>query len=213
MLVRSLVSKGFACCEAEDGLEALSEMSRSSNQATRKFVAPFPSFMSPRPSIVSHASVAGGGGVVSSHSPGPPVLSLSTVGRQKLSGAACTNKLVASQIQHYSIDAVLIDYNMPKMNGPECIVELRNMGMNNIDIPHPINTPYPLLTHPINPSYQHTISTHPIPYQHTFTTHPVNPPYQPILSTHPINPPYPLLTHPINPSYQPTLSTHHINPP
>ena len=37
MLVRMLISKGFACCEAEDGLEGLSEMSRMNRQSSYKF--------------------------------------------------------------------------------------------------------------------------------------------------------------------------------
>ena len=60
MLVRSLVKRGFACCEAEDGLEALSEMLRSSNQTTRKLPSPI---LSIGGSIVSpdDAAMAGGG--------------------------------------------------------------------------------------------------------------------------------------------------------
>ena len=127
MLVRSLVSRGFACCEAEDGLEALSEMSRSSNHLIRKLPQQRSSNASAKDVLM-----AGGGGA--STPPRTPVLSpRSAAGggsRMKLSGAACTNLLerLGGNIQHYSIDAVLIDYHMPKMNGPECIVELRMMG-------------------------------------------------------------------------------------
>ena len=30
--------------------------------------------------------------------------------------------------QQFAIDAVLIDFNMPRMNGPDTIVEMRKMG-------------------------------------------------------------------------------------
>ena len=32
------------------------------------------------------------------------------------------------QSQHFAIDAVLIDFNMPRMNGPDAIVEMRKVG-------------------------------------------------------------------------------------
>ena len=179
MLVRSLVSRGFACCEAEDGLEALSEMLRSSNHTTRKFPGPILSIGGFIGSPAIEASMAGGGAGSpqsphSPYSPGTPVRAAG--GRKILKGVASTNTLVSHQIQHFSIDAVLMDFHMPKMNGPEAIIELRNMGKT-------------MSTNPINPPYQHTLSTHLInpPYQHTLSTHLINTPYQHNLSTHSIN--------------------------
>ena len=117
-------------------------MSLSSNETTRRFpvlvglsnVSQTRSAIgSPRENSIAGGGGGGGGGGVAS--PIAPVSPISPVGspfvprnRRKLRGSACTNMLVASHVQHYSIDAVLIDYNMPKMNGPDCIVELRNMG-------------------------------------------------------------------------------------
>ena len=178
MLVRSLVSRGFACCEAEDGLEALSEMLRSSNQATSKFPAAILSIVG---SIVSSDdAVMAGGGAASPRLSDTPGRSPRAAGsRVKLNGVVNTNMLVASQIQHFSIDAVLIDFHMPKMNGPEAIVELRNMGKTLST--HRINT--------ISTSYQPTLSSHPIStsYQHTLSTHPIDTPCQHTLSTLSIN--------------------------
>ena len=134
MLVRSLVSRGFACCEAEDGLDALSEMSRSSNQ-----------FIQQREQRNSgDASIAGGGGSGLSS----PLLSPrgTARGARKTSATAITNMFGRriSEVQHYSIDAVLIDFHMPRMNGPDAIVQLRNMGkiLSPFPINKPINTHY-----------------------------------------------------------------------
>ena len=115
MLVRSLVSRGFACREAEDGLEALSEMSRSSHQLLQRH----------DPSTPREASIAGGGG----GSPRTPLLSPRSA-RGMNNYLAITNMFErrVSQVQYYSIDAVLIDFHMPRMNGPDAIVQLRHMG-------------------------------------------------------------------------------------
>ena len=107
MLVRMLISKGFACHEAEDGMEALSEISRwcrhtskSGNDGPSRNPSRQPSpFLSapPRFSLIQMNS--------------PPVHQEN------------------SQMQyHFAIDAVLIDSNMPRMNGPEAIVEMRKLG-------------------------------------------------------------------------------------
>ena len=125
MLVRSLVSRGFACCEAEDGLEALSEMSRSSNRSLSAGVScPSPRLPISRLGSVGDASMAGGGGV------GPLRNLRSDAFTRKSSGHAISNLFDprSSQKQHYSIDAVLIDFNMPRMNGPDAIVEMRKIG-------------------------------------------------------------------------------------
>ena len=140
MLVRSLVSRGFACCEAEDGLEALSEMSRSSNQFSLSVGVSCPSNVSsPRFATASASAggeggggasskVAGGGGVVVG---GSPRSRRNKYVARNLNGLALGANMFerrASMVQHYSIDAVLIDFNMPRMNGPDAIVQLRNMG-------------------------------------------------------------------------------------
>ena len=174
-------------------------MLRSSNHTIRKFPGPILPVCGP---ISEEGSMAGGGpgspqspqSPPSSYSPDSPVRAVG--GRKILNGVACTNMLLSSQTQHFSIDAILIDFHMPKMNGPEAIVELRNMGK--------------------------TMSTNPI-NQPTLITHLINTPYQPTLSTHSINQPFqqaeqftPSIspsTHPIKPHYQSTLSKRLINIP
>ena len=110
MLVRSLVSRGFSCCEAEDGLVALSVLTRSSvvslNMSKEQY------HMSKIPSVgAGVASMAGGGAGGSFRMPNSRILEF----RDK-------------ETQHYSIDAVFIDFNMPRMNGPDAIVEMRKIG-------------------------------------------------------------------------------------
>ena len=178
MLVRALVSRGFTCCEAEDGLEALSEMLRKSNQSPRTLTAPIASTRSVYDAS-GGASMAGGGGsglngmketskYPSSNFPGGSFVSnkgtplagggdvdSSMDSRTKLNHVSCANMLATSQLQHFTIDAVLIDFQMPKMNGPECIVELRNMGktLSSLPVSPPIyqpTSPQRLTTHPHN---------------------------------------------------------------
>ena len=110
MLVRMLISKGFACREAEDGIEGLSEVSRmywrhsksdhgiSRNASHLLLVDP------PRSPIT------------------PPPVSLSRRGS--------TQQQEQEQKEKYpfTIDAVLIDSNMPRMGGKEAIVEMRKIG-------------------------------------------------------------------------------------
>ena len=106
MLVRMLISKGFACREAEDGLEALSEISRK-----------------------HHASTSASNKSASSDRHDPL---LRRVGSHDRKGVY--NKSIAfsfdvhDQHRHFSIDAVLIDFHMPRMNGPDAIVEMRKIG-------------------------------------------------------------------------------------
>ena len=105
MLVRMLISKGFACCEAEDGVEALSEMSR-------KMISENLSIKQAPPD-------------------GNDTL-LRRVGSNDRKGVY--NKSIAlsfdmhCQHRQFSIDAVLIDFHMPRMNGPDAIVEMRKIG-------------------------------------------------------------------------------------
>ena len=101
MLVRFLISKGFACREAEDGMEGLSEMSRMrliQSRQSRLSGANSPvRCLSPRRSLIPDGVPR----VVEQHQ---------------------------QQQQQFAIDAVLIDSNMPRMNGPEAIVEMRKIG-------------------------------------------------------------------------------------
>ena len=107
MLVRMLISKGFACREAEDGLDALSEMLCKS------------AYVSASPSK-KHAS------------PDLTVAQLRRIGSHDRNWKY--NKSIAfsfdmhSQQQQFAIDAVLIDFHMPRMNGPDAIVEMRKIG-------------------------------------------------------------------------------------
>ena len=94
MLVRMLVSKGFACCEAEDGMEGLSEMSRMYLKRVGGTVSPF--YLNSRASST---------------------------------GQMHQKEHEQQREQHmFSIDAVLIDSNMPRMNGPDAIKEMRKIG-------------------------------------------------------------------------------------
>ena len=104
MLVRMLISKGFACRESEDGIEGLSELSRMYLRKSKTSDAP-PAFDTP--------SVA------------PARFSLCRMGSPPEQEEGGKER----QEQHqFTIDAVLIDSNMPRMNGPEAIVEMRKLG-------------------------------------------------------------------------------------
>ena len=95
MLVRMLISKGFACREAEDGVEALSEllceMSSDRNDTLLQRMVSDDRIRKYDKSIV---------GSFDTH----------------------------NQQRQFAIDAVLIDFNMPRMNGPDAIVEMRKIG-------------------------------------------------------------------------------------
>ena len=114
MLVHMLISKGFACVEAEDGVEGLSEMSRMylrklrSGTGTGTGVSRNPSQLLPAIELLGTAL---------------PRFSLSRIG----SPWECLEKEPQERHQ-FAIDAVLIDSNMPRMNGPEVIVEMRKVG-------------------------------------------------------------------------------------
>ena len=105
MLVRMLKSKGFACYEAEDGLEALSEMTRIILRSS----APFTGLLSPLLNSMPHERAI------------TPIGSDNNI-------AAPHHSDPLSDKQLFAIDAVLIDFNMPRMNGPDTIVEMRQMG-------------------------------------------------------------------------------------
>ena len=105
MLVRMLLSKGFACCEAEDGLEALSEMTRIILRST----APLIGIVSPLLNSIL------------------PDRTLPSVGSSSnIAGILPSDSSKVKQL--FAIDAVLMDFNMPRMNGPDTIVEMRQMG-------------------------------------------------------------------------------------
>ena len=106
MLVRMLKSKGFATCEAEDGLEALSEMTRIILRSS----APFTGILSPLLSSI------------------PSERLVIPVGSSNNIAALSHHSNPSSEKQLFAIDAVLIDFNMPRMNGPDSIVEMRQMG-------------------------------------------------------------------------------------
>ena len=103
MLIRSMNSTGlFTCREAEDGVECLSIITLSMSTRQRKVGA----FMQRFSRKSDETEKAGGG------SP------------RSLKGLVVN----AMQQQRVIIDAVLIDSNMPRMNGPEAIVEMRKIG-------------------------------------------------------------------------------------
>ena len=47
---------------------------------------------------------------------------------QRRLGTAQEHQEELEHLDHFAIDAVLIDSNMPRMNGPEAIVEMRKIG-------------------------------------------------------------------------------------
>ena len=100
MLVRSLNSTGlFTCREAEDGVEALSIITLSMSARQRKVGAIMQRFS--RKDSTSNSAAP-----------------------RSLKG------LVANAMQQHRvvIDAVLIDSNMPRMNGQDAIIEMRKIG-------------------------------------------------------------------------------------
>ena len=125
MLVRMLTAKGFACCEAEDGMAGLCEVSRMK-------------------SLQSNVSGLGGANIgpgskngdasPALHVPfrgGTPVHSPPRVAGSSLAASRQHSKSIAESLDfvpNFAIDAVLIDSNMPRMNGPEAIVEMRKIG-------------------------------------------------------------------------------------
>ena len=127
MLVRSLVSRGFACCEAEDGVEALSVLVRSSFASLSASInvslkqRPIPRIPSVAAGAASMAGGGGGGGGSFRIPRNGSCRKPSSHGFQNL-------EFREKQMQHYSIDAVLIDFNMPRMNGPDTIVQMRTIG-------------------------------------------------------------------------------------
>jgi len=107
MLVRMLISKGFACLEAEDGLEALGLLLCNSG------------VVSACPSNVHEL---------------PDHLDKSHQGfneRSSLSMKSLSRAFDKHNQRQTSIDAILIDFHMPRMNGPDAIVEIRNIGFRN----------------------------------------------------------------------------------
>ena len=112
MLVRMLVSKGFACLEAEDGIEGLSEVSRmflhksTSDNSIMKRGDPIN-----LPSCIIETARAS---------------SIRFSQRRLVTAQEHQEEL--EHLDHFAIDAVLIDSNMPRMNGPEAIVEMRKIG-------------------------------------------------------------------------------------
>ena len=101
MLVRMLISKGFACREAEDGVEALSEMSRK---------------------MISESSMK-----KQASSDRNDTLLRRMVSDDRLRNIALSFD-THNQSTQFAIDAVLIDFHMPRMNGPDAIVEMRKIG-------------------------------------------------------------------------------------
>ena len=106
MLVRMLISKGFACREAEDGVEALSQLLCMSR------------IMSPNPSskLVSLDQLD---------------KSLRKTGSIKIFNKSLATSFDINHQQQFPIDAVLIDFHMPRLNGPDTIKEMRKIGFRN----------------------------------------------------------------------------------
>ena len=108
MLVRMLISNGFACREAEDGMEALSEISRMYSLRSDSDDDAL-SLLSP---------------AIATSRTTPVRFSLKRLGSLRLH----QEREEQEHEKRFAIDAVLIDSNMPRMNGPEAIVEMRKIG-------------------------------------------------------------------------------------
>ena len=126
MLVRMLMSKGFACVEAEDGIEGLIEVSRMNKGFRNKRNV----------SDIIHNNDP-------SHAPKRRTLPGQSVRGFLLNHSYSQNssqKAEQEQEQEqqerypFVIDAVLIDSNMPRMNGPEAIEEMRKIGFSGLII-------------------------------------------------------------------------------
>ena len=125
MLVRMLISKGFACCEAEDGVEGLSELlrmySHQSESDCRGVSTP-----ESKGSVIRIGSSAKG--VNPSRDDSSPQVVTMTRTSLKMIRIGTPVEGNQTKYQQFAIDAVLIDSNMPRMNGPEAIKEMRKMG-------------------------------------------------------------------------------------
>ena len=110
MLVRMLISKGFACLEAEDGVEGLSEVSRMFLHKSNGNVSMKRNPINLPPCIIETARES------------------SIRFSQRRLSTAQEHQEELEHLDHFAIDAVLIDSNMPRMNGPEAIVEMRKIG-------------------------------------------------------------------------------------
>jgi CheY-like chemotaxis protein len=105
-----LISKGFACCEAEDGVEALSEMSA---MYVRKSVRHGVN------NLENNGSIRVGVPADIDTSRDNPSTQVAAVHRRS-SQIIRIGSHAAKETKHrqFAIDAVLIDSNMPRMNGP-----------------------------------------------------------------------------------------------
>ena len=110
MLVRMLISKGFACREAEDGVEALSEMLCKNR------------IMSPS---TSHQNL------VSRDQLDTSLRKSGSKERNWNYNKSLALSFDVNNQQQFSIDAVLIDFHMPRLNGPDTIKEMRKIGFRN----------------------------------------------------------------------------------
>ena len=151
MLVRMLTSKGFACREAEDGVEGLSEMSQMFVRKSRH--------AQQHHGDINISSSNDGADPLGSRAGSPAMgstknaLPRSSVIRLGSRGDEYEQKQLL-----YAIDAVLIDSNMPRMNGPgQHTQRTCTLAVPPLHNPPPINTQHILLlTHPII-SYVHTL--------------------------------------------------------
>ena len=125
MLVRMLIAKGFACREAEDGMAGLSELSCMN---FRKACSNSGSGSNLRDASPT-ASLP-----VKAHMPAGSSPKMTTAKRDSVIAAMSRYKQsVAESLdfhppQYFKVDAVLIDSNMPRMNGPVAVEEMRKLG-------------------------------------------------------------------------------------
>ena len=110
MLVRMLNSKGFACCEAEDGVEGLSEMlrmySHNSKRGRRGVNNP-----EGKGSVIRIGIPV----VEPSRDDSSPQVAIITRKSLQMIRIGTPVEEEETKYQQFAIDAVLIDSNMPRM--------------------------------------------------------------------------------------------------
>ncbi len=127
MLLHMLEAEGFECAQAVDGLAAVAYIKRAS-----MFLLP------PSQKGSKHESNHGNSKSCSKsdskansvHSSAPNSGHILHGSGQSLArtGSRASGKLMQTVRGHLPPDVILMDSNMPKMNGPEAIVEIRKLG-------------------------------------------------------------------------------------
>jgi CheY-like chemotaxis protein len=118
MLLHMLEAEGFECVQAVDGLAAVAYVKRASM------------FLIPPPQLGSFRGISKGdskSNSVHSSAPNSGHIMHGSVHSLARTGSRASGKF-ATVRGHLPPDVILMDSNMPKMNGPEAIIEIRKLG-------------------------------------------------------------------------------------